>query len=256
MKLTAIDRDYVHNVIMTERRGANEVNLKSAVPANSTANLYVSFVAKIMRFGNAPPPKFYRYSRPQDVRGSFWPKDWVALRGVMSRDLRRIMTFALATGLRIDNVINFRWEWLHERAAYLPRAATKTNQDYGIPLNATAAGVIAEIRSDAVLHHTHVFVHNGAPWKYETLLKALKSACKRASLPVMTPHWFRHSFASWLSKEGVSDSVRRRLGCWKLGGGADVGYLHFDVEWLRKFSEMLDPLLGEDFNAKEMKNGT
>jgi hypothetical protein len=47
MKLTEIDEDYVHRVIMKHP----SVSLKERVPANSTANNHVDLVRKILRFG-------------------------------------------------------------------------------------------------------------------------------------------------------------------------------------------------------------
>lgn len=239
MKLNVIDEQLVHQIIMQER----PISLKARVSGNSTANNYVGFVKKIIRYGRVLPPKFHRYAEPRDSRDWLRPEEWSKVRELMDGDLRWIVTFALSTGLRISNVIGFEWGWLHGNSAFLPAQVTKTDQDYGIPLNKTALGVIAEVRSSAVRHSRYIFVHNGQQWEYPTLLKALKTACRRARITVVTPHGLRHTFASWLAQEGVSDAIRRRLGCWQLGKGADSRYLHFDVERLRRFAEVLDPLL-------------
>jgi integrase len=238
-RLTEISAEMVHSIIRSER----PINLKEGTPANATANNYVQFVGKIMRFGKVVPPSFYKYPAPEDEREWLRPEQWPLLRDALPDDARRVCTFALATGLRIENVLRFEWSWIHGDSAFLPKDVTKTKQSYGVPLNRTALGVIAEIRALPVRSHTLLFIHNGAEWKYPTLLKALKSACKRATLPRITPHSLRHTFGAWITMEGVSDAIRRRLGCWRLPKGADSRYVHFDVERLRRFSEMLDPLL-------------
>lgn len=241
LHLNEIDEERVHTIVLRERPG---VSTERRVPANSTANNYVRFVGKILRFGKVTPPTFYRYPEPKRSRGWLRPEQWALLQGELPANARRVCTFALATGLRIENVLRFRWTWLHGDRAYLPLEVTKTDEDYGIPLNASAAGVIAQVRADVVRHPEFVFTHMGQPWKYETLLKALKTAAARVGLGKVTPHVLRHTFASWLTQQGVSDSIRRRLGCWQMGGGADAGYQHFDVEWLRPFAERIDPLIG------------
>lgn len=245
MKLPEIDEQYVHRVIIEERAGRNAVNLKERTSANSTANLYVAFVAKVMRFGKVAPPAFYKYPASRKSKTWLRAEDWPRLQAKMADDLRWIITYGLASGFRIQNLIDFQWGWLHagDTRTFLPAELTKTAQPYGIPNNATAQAIFAEIRRQPVRHATHVFTHLGQPWNYKTLLKALKRACTRAGVPVLTPHGLRHTFRSWLAQEGVSDSVARRLGCWQLGAGADKAYLHFDVERLRRFSEALDPML-------------
>jgi integrase len=250
-RLNEIDEELVHTIILRERPG---VSTKQRVPANSTANLYVQFVGKILRFGKVTPPTFYRYPPPKGSRGWLRPEQWVTLHAALPVNARRVCTFALATGLRIENVLRFRWAWLHDDRAYLPAEVTKTAEAYGIPLNASAAAVIAEVRRDVVRHPELVFTHMGQPWKYHTLLHALKTAAARTDLGNVTPHVLRHSFASWLTQQGVADSIRRRLGCWQAASGADAGYQHFDVEWLRPFAARLDPLICPAFVTQQAKN--
>lgn len=239
MKLTEITDDVVHREIMAGR----PVSLKERLPANSTANLYVMYVRKIIRFAGVSRPQFVKYPEPKTSRRWLRPEEWHAFVDELPEDLAQLCTFALATGLRINNVMNFRWAWLHDDKAFLPAAVTKTSEEYGIPLNKSATAIVRDLRAQTVRSPTHVFIHMGKPWAYRTLNKAIKRACKRAEIADISPHVLRHTFASWLTQQGVSDAIRRRLGCWQLGGGADTAYLHFDVEWLRPFAEKLDPLL-------------
>ena len=243
LKLGAIDETMVHSIIRTERKGRYAVSLDKRTSANATANNYVKFVAKILRYGNVTPPKFHLYPVVKQSKGALRPEQWATLRDDMRDDLRLACTFALATGLRIENVIAFEWDWLHDDKAFLPASVTKTADAYGIPLNRSAQAVIAEVKKQAVRHQRYVFTHRGQQWKYPTLLEAVKRASSRAISLQVTPHWFRHTFRSWLAQQGVADSVARRLGCWQLGKGADAKYLHFDVEPLRPFAEALDPLV-------------
>jgi integrase len=242
LKLPMIDESLVHDVINRHR----PISLKEPLPANSTANQYVNFVGKILRFGRVTPPKFHRYPERKQSKGALKPEQWAALRDSLPNELRFVCTFALATGLRIENVTGLHWDWVHGGKAYLPASVTKTDQPYGIPLNQSAFGVVEEAKRQAVRHQTHVFTYRGQPWAYNTLYDAIKRHSKRSVGFEVTPHWFRHTFRSWLAQEGVSDSIARRLGCWQIGSGADSKYLHFDVEPLRRFAEMLDPLISTE----------
>jgi integrase len=243
MRLSEIDEELVHNLIVTERTGRFAVNLKERVSANSTANSYVAFVAKVIRFGKVTPPAFYRYPTLKQSQKWLRPEQWHEFAAALFADLRDVCEFALATGFRIENVIGFEWDWLHgDDRAFLPREVTKTDQEYGVPFGQAARAVIARRRAAKVRHPKYVFNWNGAQWEYWQVRYYAQKQAKRLNLK-WSPHTLRHTFASWLSQAGVSDTIRRRLGCWQLGGGSDAKYLHFDVEWLRPFAEKLDPLL-------------
>lgn len=235
-KLNTITKELIHQIVTTHR----EVDVTKASKVNSTANVYVLFAEKIIRAGSHLKPNFIKY---KELRGGRWLREWewAKLLKVMPDDLRHVTTFALATGLREMNVLEFRWEWCHGDKAYLPAEVTKTDQDYGIPLNQSAMAVLSERREMTVRHKDYVFTNGGKVWTCVMVLRALKRAVEAAELEHMTFHTLRHTFASWLAQKGVSDAIRCRLGCWSNGEGASGGYVHFDVEALRPFSEMLVP---------------
>lgn len=241
MKLNEIDEDLVHRVILENR----PVSMKERLPANATANNYVAFVPKIIRFGKCVPPKFHSYPAMKQSKKWLRPEQWHELRPTLFADLLDVCEFDLATGFRIENVIGFKWDWLHgDDRAYLPMEVTKTDEEYGVPLNFAAQAVIARRRQAKLRNPKYVFNYHGVQWKYWQVRYYLQKAVSRLpELPHVSPHTLRHTFASWIMQEGVSDAIRRRLGCWQLGGGADAAYLHFDVEWLRPFAQKLDRLL-------------
>lgn len=234
LKVNLITRELVDRI--SRLRPVNE---KEATKQNTTANQYVQFVSKILRSAGVVPPKFRLY--PKKRGGKRWLKqgEWEALIPQMPDDLRHVCTFALATGLREANVMRFEWGWIHGTAAYLPASVTKTEQDYGIPLNSVSQAIIAERRKATVRHPVYVFTENGKPWYKLKLLRRLYKAVQAAGIAPMTFHTFRHTFASWLAQKGVDGAIRKRLGCWTIGGSAADGYVHFDVESLRPFSELV-----------------
>lgn len=237
LKLPAISKDLVHGLILKNR----PVDQTKHTKKNATANVYVSFVEKIIRSGSQIKPEFTRYPEPNETRRWLRIEEWRALESVMDDDLRHICTFALATGLREANDMRFEWAWIHGDAAYLPAKLTKTREDYGIPLSSAAQAVISERRQMKVRHPKYVFTNGGKPWTCVMLLRRLYRAVEAAGIAPMTFHSLRHTFGSWLAQRGVSDVVRKRLGCWSAGGDVSSGYVHFDVESLRPFCEMVFP---------------
>jgi integrase len=250
-KLNAITKELVHQIVTTHRA----VDLAKASKKNSTANVYVFFVEKIIRAGSNLKPDFIRYKEPKGTR---WLREWewAKLLKVMPVDLRHVTTFALATGLREMNVLRFRWDWCHGDKAYLPATVTKTEEDYGIPLNQAAVAVLNERREMKVRHRDYVFTNGGKLWTCVMVLRAIQRAVKAAEIEHMTFHTMRHTFASWLAQQGVSDAIRCRLGCWSHGEGASGGYVHFDVEGLRPFSELLVPKVTHPSEAVEQASVT
>lgn len=239
VKVNEITADDVHAVVKDHR----PIDEKNKVPGNVTANRFVMFLAKIIHFGCKVRPEFRIYPVAKGRKRWLRPEEWKVLQPHMTDEFRQLCTFALATGLREANVFEFEWTWIHGDKAYIPAAVTKTEEDYGIPLNLTAQAVIEERRKAKVTHSRYVFTHNGELWYTVKAIRYLEKALKAAQCERMVFHGFRHTFASWLAQRGVSDAVRRRLGCWSTGQGASELYAHFDVESLRPFSNMLDDVL-------------
>jgi len=242
-KLSDITSKVVHKLV-TERF---RVDLLQPVPANSTANGYVAFVGRVIRSGSNLSPKLTYYPKPAG-RDRWLPvEEWRTLAAAMNSDLVDICLFALSTGLREANNMEFRWPWLKDNDtwALIPPEFTKTAKPYGVPLNKTAQAVVRRRRAVAVRHPELVFLNAGKPWYAVSLCRALKRAVQASGIPEFTFHGFRHTFASWLAQKGVSHSIRARLGCWATATMADH-YSHFDVESLRQFSEVIDGILASN----------
>lgn len=250
IKLNTITKEEVHKIVKANRP-IDEVN---KIGANTTANRYVLFLAKIIR-SKITAPEFRMYPQPKGRRRWLRPEEWQSLMPHMQDEFRQLCTFALATGLREANVFKFEWAWLHGDKAYLPAAVTKTDEDYGIPLNRSAQAAIEERRKTKVRHQKYVFTHNGELWYTVKALRYLELACKAAGIERTVFHGFRHTFASWLAQKGVSDAVRSRLGCWSTGGKASDKYVHFDVEALRPFSNLLDEAIQQSVTILGQSEG-
>jgi integrase len=240
-QLNDITKEVVHDVIKRER----PITLSVASTANNTANDYVDFVRKIVRSAGVTAPKFHRYPELRASKRWLRPEEWALYLPACYDDLADASTFSVATGLREANVMFFERAWLlgNNDRAVLPASVTKSDREYGIPLNETAIEVIKRRLASKVSHPRYLFLDRGKEWKQWRYYKAVQAAAESVGLIGVNVHAFRHTFASWLLHQGVADSIRKRLGCWSLGTSADAGYLHFDVEWLRPYAQKLDPLL-------------
>lgn len=248
-KVNEITADEVHQIMLNWHsfdKRKQPISETEKVKANATANRYIEFLAKIVRFACKTSPEFRKYPVSKGSDKWWTPEQWKAIVPHCSDDFRHIATMALATGLREENLMSFEWAWIHGDRAYLPATVTKTDKDYGIPLNHTAQAIIEERRKAGVRHAKYVFLRAGQQWYNLALLRDMERACKASGTPYITFHGLRHTFASWLAQRGVSDSIRKRLGCWTIGGDASSRYIHFDVESLRPYSYMLDPILLSD----------
>lgn len=239
-RLNKIEPKDVHRIISENF----EVDLHEPVPANATANAYVSFVGRVIRHSSNLRPRLVYYPKASRDR---WltVSEWKVFQSVMDSDLRDIFAFGLVTGLREANDMFFRWSWLHDKDtwALLPASVTKTKKPYGIPLNKTAQAVIKRRREATLRHPELVFLNHGKPWYRASLCIAVKNAYVKAEIPRITYHGARHTFASWLAQKNVSELIRARLGCWKGSRSQADQYSHFDVESLRPFSELIDVIL-------------
>lgn len=238
-KLPAITPALIHQTVKAHRPG---VSLDTRTKPNATANAYVAYVARVIRHSSNLRADFQYY--PVMLPADRWtpPEEWLRIAQHLTPDELDVLTFSLATGLREANVMFFEWPWDHQTWGAVPADDTKTDVPYGVPFNRTAQTVLERRRAASVKHVRYVFTDAGKPWYTLKLLRALARACKAAELPVMTVHALRHTFGTWLARNGVPKDVRRRL----MGHGTgDVHdrYIHHDVESLRPFSEVIDEIL-------------
>ena len=93
----------------------------------------------------------------------------------------------------------------------LKKIVKKSDKPLSLPLNETAFGII-EARL-AVQHGPYVFYSPMTGDRFKDVKGALLAAVKRAGLPKITWHMFRHTFASRLTRDGVDIvTVKELLG--------------------------------------------
>lgn len=217
------------------------VNVEEATPQNTTANLKLGFVGKVMRHAKAQWEPQY-YPEPNGREEWLTVAQWLSL--TMPEDLRQVATFSLATGLREANVIGLQWDWVRGDSVIIPAEFAKTARPYGIPLNATAMSVLRERRESPVIDARSAFRLQGRAIYRVQLGRLWKRVLLDAGVPHMPYHGLRHTYASWMVQAGVPFEIVARLGQWKLQGMVHR-YSHFDVESLRQWAERFDTFLAQ-----------
>ena len=126
--------------------------------------------------------------------------------------VRPIFEFALATGLRISNVLNLKWSQvkLQERKLVIPASEAKSKKELVLPISDWALKILQQQVSKTE-HHEYVFARkDGRPYRY--LYGSFKNALKRAGLPeTIRIHDLRHTFASWAVQAGVDFRILKEL---------------------------------------------
>jgi integrase len=115
--------------------------------------------------------------------------------------LRELILFAINTGLRTSDIFNLQWKEVDIEQQRLKKIVKKSDKPLSLPLNDTAFGVV-ETRH-AVQQGPYVFYSPMTGGRFKHVRGALDSAIKRAGLPKVTWHMFRHTFASRLTRDGV-----------------------------------------------------
>lgn len=243
--LSALTPEFVHKRVSENRT----VSLESRIKQNATANLYVSFVRRVIRHGSNLKPELQVY--PPMLGSERWATvdEWHRVAKLLPPDALDVLTFAVVTGQREANVMFFEWKWDHGTWGTVPAADTKTSVPYGIPFNLTAQAIMERRRQSPVKHVRYVFSNAGKPWYRNALLRALKRACGEAGVAVLTVHALRHTFATWLARAGVAREIRTRLMAHSQASVHDR-YIHHDVESLRAHSEVIDVLLADIKSAQ------
>jgi len=115
--------------------------------------------------------------------------------------LREMILFAINTGLRTSDIFNLQWMEVDIEQRRLKKIVKKSDKPLSLPLNETAFGII-EARL-AVQQGPYVFYSPMTGDRFKDVKGALLAAVKRAGLPKITWHMFRHTFASRLTRDGV-----------------------------------------------------
>jgi integrase len=209
--LTEITGDLIYEVI-EKHKGDQKPSTKNRYSALARA-----IMRRAWRWGWIDPghvPFVNTYDEKKFERKRFLePEELSRLLKELPEHLRDISIAAVATGLRMSNVIKMRWPWVNsrERTVTIPGTEFKNGEDHVVPLNDVALGIIER---QAGKHGEFVFVYRGNPVQCASNTAWYK-ALKRAGLEDVRFHDLRRTFASYLIQNGATDRELQELGGWK-----------------------------------------
>jgi integrase len=207
--------------------------------SNATCNRYLALIRAVLRacvidWGWLDKAPSLRLAREEPGPARYLTEEQIdQLEAALPAHLRDVFRFALATGLRLENVIGLKWDWvsLRHKTLSIPSSEYKSGRRHTIPLGPTAVRVI-EAREGQ--HPDYVFVHKGE--RYKGLPRyAWHQAREAIGMPNLRWHDLRHTFASHHMMNGTPAEVLQVLGGWKSANMVQR-YAHLAPDYLAKYS--------------------
>jgi len=161
--------------------------------------------------------------------------------------LRRIVTFAIHTGMRRGEILGLRWRDVDFRntVATIPAARAKGRRDRHVPLNSVALSILREL-PQSIDRNEPVFA-NSAGNRNENVERLWRAALKESGVEDFRFHDLRHTFASRLAMAGVDLAALREL----LGHrdfAMTLRYAHLSPSHLQAAVATLEPNLQKSCN--------
>lgn len=227
---------------------------KMAEASGPTANRYLALVRSILRracfewewIDKVPKVKMYRESKRR-VR---WitPDQVTKLLAELPVHQRDIVLFALATGLRQNNVTRLTWSQvdLERSTGWIAAEDAKGKEDIHVSLSPLAVEVLRRQRGK---HPERVFTYAGCPVG-QVNTRAWRAALQRANISDFRWHDLRHTWASWLIQHGTPLYDLQEMGGWK---SAEMvrRYAHLAPAQMAKHAAVIGALLHDTNTAHE-----
>ena len=221
-----------------------ELKFKETSPA--TANRLLALIRAILRkaaldwewIDKPPVIKLYRESKRR--ARYLTPLQANTLLQELPEHLADMVKFSLATGLRRANVTKLEWSQVDiaRRVAWIHGDQAKAGKPIHVTLNATA---IEMLTKQIGKNSKWVFTYKGKPITQVTT-KAWYKALERAGIENFRWHDLRHTWASWLTQQGVPLNVIQEMGAWE-SSEMVRRYAHLAPEQFSKHARVVDDLL-------------
>lgn len=202
-----------------KRKGKPKKDEPEAFTSGATVNRMLALIRSILRhavtleFIDRAPAIKLRHEPAERLR---WltRADADLLLAELPPHLAAAARFALATGLREQNVLQLEWSSvdLDRRIAWVHADQAKAGRSIAVPLNAAAVVVLRQ--QQAASKRWCFPGPDGAP-PVRASNKSWYSAVKRAGLAPLRWHDLRHTWASWHVQAGTPLEALKELGGWK-----------------------------------------
>ena len=212
--------------------------------SGATFNRLRSLVLAIHRTSGVEPPQIEPKEVAQGRTRWLSAEEWQRLKKALAKEsplLLQCAEFALATGLRENNVLELEWSQvdLKRRVAWIHGDQAKAGQPIGVPLNDGAMAVLEARRG---VSKPFVFANPDTDKPYvKASNKSWYAAVKKAKLEGFRWHDLRHTWASWAVMGGVRLEELQRLGGWKTYSMVQR-YAHLSPEHLAEASAKIKPV--------------
>ncbi len=228
--------------------------IKCREQSPSTANRFLALIRSIMRkaayewewMDKAPVIKLYR--EPKRRVRYLTPQQAGKLLSELPEHLADMVKFSLATGLRRANVTKMEWSQVDiaRRVAWIHGDQAKGGKPIHVTLNATAIGVLTK---QIGKHQKWVFTYKGKGVTQVNTMAWYK-ALDRAGIENFRWHDLRHTWASWLTQQGVPLNVIQEMGAWE-STEMVKRYAHLAPEQFAKHAKVVDDLLSDTILTQE-----
>lgn len=131
------------------------------------------------------------------------------LLGELPGETKPIFEFAVATGIRIGNVMRMQWSHIDRKNKIIKLPTTKPKKSLQLPLNDWADDILNRVPRH--IRSPYVFCKMNGD-RYKWIHRGFKNALKRAGLETsIRIHDLRHSYGTLLASKGVPTSVLKDL---------------------------------------------
>ena len=194
----------------------------------STANRHFAIIRSLLNKAVsdlgwlAQAPKFKKEKELEPPKKVLNTYDQERLIGYLPPHLKRIVLFALNTGLRKSTIVNLNYDMYDysKRMLHIPAEIMKTNKSLDIPLNLEAHKAIMNTENGSIHNQglgTHlpnrpIFTYNGMRIK-DPGASAWRRAKKKAGIDIRF-HDLRHTWATRCIESGMSPAHVQYLGGW------------------------------------------
>ena len=226
-----------------DRSVVDRIVTKHITSSDRTKDLYVALIRAIFRRAVREwewietAPTFKTYCTAGNIRVR-WITETQAqtLLTVLPEHQRKVVMFALSTGLRQGNVLGLTWGQVHldRRMAMIEHDDMKNGEALGVPLNDIAMAVLLRQQGK---HETNVFTYRGKPL-LSANTQVWRNALVKAGISNFRWHDLRHTWASWLRQNDVPTWVLQELGGWK-SAAMVRRYAHMSVKHLQPYADQL-----------------
>jgi len=206
---------YLHEIIPLDMEKYKKK--RQAQVSNATVNREVACLkhifTKAIEWGivKKNPGKQVKLLRERNTRVRYLEEEEIKrLYDSCAEHLKPIVTVALNTGMRKEEILNLKWKDLDFRNKIIYILDTKNNERQEIPINDIVYRALLALREKS--ESPWVFSKKNGE-RYGNIRKAFEGAKKRAGITDFRFHDLRHTFASYLVMAGIDlKTVQELLG--------------------------------------------